>query len=199
MFRELAQGNELVSAYSTNWNLFVRNMTNNAIVYMKPQWYGDCNCATSAACTQPSELFLSGFVVSCFPLESFLRSTIECLYVQSCVDQMVSYVGANYTPSVLNNNSRFVMNVSIDAIVQQMFIEHWSFNISFESFFEQCRPTSCSYTLIERHDLLDVATTLLGLHGGVTITLRFAVPLMVRLCYKLIRKRRQTTSEVMPM
>ncbi|CAF3729742.1 unnamed protein product [Rotaria socialis] len=198
MFRGLAQGNGLVSAYSTNWNLFIPNMTENAVVYIRPQLYENCSCAISSACIQPSQPFLPGFVVGCMPLESFLRSTIECLYKRSCVDQMVSGADANYTPRVLNMSSRFAESESITVIVQQMFIEQWSSNVSYDSFFEQCKPTSCSYALVERHAILDIATTLLGIYGGITVGLRLIAPLLVQFWHNIFRKIRQTSSTLVP-
>ncbi|CAF1537727.1 unnamed protein product, partial [Adineta ricciae] len=80
MLLGMAQGNGLVSAYSMNWGMFLPNLTKDATIYTKARIYNDCNCATSATCTQSSIPYVPGYVVGCLPLQSLLRSTLECFY-----------------------------------------------------------------------------------------------------------------------
>ena len=174
MLLGMAQGNGLVSGYSTNWGIFLPNMTKDATIYTKARIYDECNCATSASCNQSSTPYVPGFVVGCLPLESFLRSTFECLYNQSCVDTISSYINASIIPRALNNtNSRFASYLITNDIVQEMFIESWSLNVSYENFFQQCQPNSCSYTLIGRNNILLMLLQLIvGLYGGLTVLLK---------------------------
>jgi len=200
MFRGLVQGNGLVSVYSTNWNLFLPNLTIDNTIYMKSQSYGECDCATSSSCIQNSTPYLPGYVVGCLPLESFLRSTLECLYDQLCVNQMSSYVESSYFPTALNRtNSRFTVNTSVNIIVEEMFIEAWLFNKSYENFFQECQPISCSYISSERYNLIYVITTLLGLYGGISILLKLLVPFIMRRLYECINRFRRRNRQVMPI
>jgi hypothetical protein len=198
MLLGMAQGNGFVSGYSTNWGLFLPNMTSDATIYTQARIYDGCNCATSASCIQSSKPYVPGFVVGCLPLQSFLRSTFECLYNQSCVDIISSYVNASVIPRALSNTSRFASNLLTNDIVQEMFIESWSLNVSYENFFQQCKPISCSYTLIGRYNVLYVVTTIVGLYGGLTVLLKLVVPVAVHRIHKLVRRQRHTNIQVAP-
>ncbi|CAM2730546.1 unnamed protein product, partial [Rotaria socialis] len=141
--RGLIQGNGLVSAYSTNWYPFTYRIDSGETIYFKPQYYGSdrCNCATSATCTQPSTPFIDGYLVGCTPLEALLQSTIECLYEQSCVDLLGIYLNMslpNSSISLKKNETRFSSTNTTDSIVQQMFVETCSSNVSYNQYFEQC-------------------------------------------------------------
>jgi len=199
MFRGLAHSNGLLSGYITNWNLIYRNLT-IAFLYMKPQWHGGCNCATSSACVEPTMHFIRGLVVGCLPLDSFLRSTLECFYDQLCVNEMATYFDASNHPRAMNNTgSHFDASVSANTIMEKMFIESWSSNASYEEFFRQCQPTLCSYLLIERHSILFAVTTVIGLYGGLTILLKLVVPFVMSQLHKLVRRFRQNNSQVAPI
>ena len=201
MFRGLTQGNGLVSVYATNGDLFLlQNLTADQTIYMKFQSYGECDCGLTASCVQNSIPYIPGYVIGCLPLESFLRSTFECLYDQICVDQMSSYVNSSYFPkSLVNFNSRFAKNTTISDIVEEMFIESWFNNVSYENFFEECQPNSCSYTITERYNVIYVITTLLGLYGGITILLKLIVPRVARQLHKYIDRCHRTNDQVMPL
>ena len=191
MLLGMAQGNGLVSGYSTNWGIFLPNMTKDTTIYTKARTYGECNCAISASCTAPSIPHVPGFVVACLPIESLLRSTFECLYNQTCVDTISTYIKASKIPNALNiTQSRFAPSIITNDLVEKMFIESWSINVSYEHFYQQCQPKSCSYTLIERHNILYVLTTIVGLYGGLTVLLKLLVPFAVRRIHTLIRRRR---------
>ncbi|CAF1007699.1 unnamed protein product [Adineta steineri] len=196
MIRGLIQGNGLVSAYSTNWYPFTYRIDSGETIYFKPQYYGSdrCNCATSATCTQPSTPFIDGYLVGCTPLEALLQSTIECLYEQSCVDLLGIYLNMslpNSSISLKKNETRFSSTNTTDSIVQQMFVETCSSNVSYNQYFEQCKPDSCSVTLFESGSFIIVVTTILGLYGGLTTFLKLVIPFLVFSTYKLLRKYKQ--------
>ncbi|UJR22378.1 hypothetical protein I4U23_025440 [Adineta vaga] len=200
MLLGMAQGNGLVSAYSTNWDIFLPNMTKDATIYTKARVYNVCNCAISASCNQSSIPYVPGYVVGCLPLQSLLRSTLECFYNQSCINMITSYVNVLIVPQKLNlTNTRFLPNLLIDNLVQEMFIEFWSLNVSYEKFFQQCQPMFCSYKLIDRYNVLYVVTTIVGLYGGLTVLLKLVVPFIVRRLYDLFRQNRRINIQVLPI
>jgi hypothetical protein len=199
MFRGLAQGNGFISVYSTNWNLYVRDLIIDQRIYTKSQSYGNCDCATSSLCIQNAMPNVLGYVIGCLPLESSLQSTFECLYNQSCVNQMALYVQSQYIAKALDGTeSKYTLNTSINTIVEQLFIETWSINVSYGNFFTQCLPTSCSYTRVEQYNVIYVITTLLGLYGGITILLKLFVPFTVSQFYKCIHRFQPRNRQVMP-
>ncbi|CAF0984298.1 unnamed protein product [Adineta steineri] len=67
-----------------------------------------------------------------------------------------------------------------------MFVETCSSNVSYNQYFEQCKPDSCSVTLFESGSFIIVVTTILGLYGGLTTFLKLVVPFLVFSIYKLI-------------
>ncbi|CAF2032176.1 unnamed protein product [Rotaria magnacalcarata] len=78
-----ANGLVFVFVYSSNWRMLpVRDdiNTQSAIISYEPQYYGECNCATTATSTQQLEPVIPGYVVGCLSLEARLQSTIECRY-----------------------------------------------------------------------------------------------------------------------
>ena len=149
LFRGIAQGNAFVSLYSTNWYPVLNNWVSDGKVYLHPQYYGNCSCLASAFCTQPSVPYIQGYLVGCTSLEALLQSTIECLYEQTCLDLLIMYLDLPSTlPQQLNRNeTRFSANATINSVFQEMFIETCSSTISYNRFFDQCHPLSCSVTV----------------------------------------------------
>jgi hypothetical protein len=199
MLLGMAQGNGLVSAYSTNWALLLPNLTKDATIYTKARIYGTCNCATSPACTQSTIPHVPGIVIGCLPLENFLRSTFECLYNQSCIDMMSIYVNASTSPRALNTrDTRFDSSIHSKYIVERMLIESWSINTSYDKFFGQCRPVTCSYTIIERYNIVYVITTIVSLYGGLTVLLKLIIPIVVYQMNRFMRRYRRRHVQVAP-
>jgi hypothetical protein len=199
MLRGFSQGSAFISIYSTNWKVYLRNLSVDPSIYFKSQSYGECDCAISSTCIQNSIPYIPGYVVGCSPLESLLRSTLECFYDQLCINKMSSLVNSSFIPKSLNkSNSQFNLNISINEIVQQMFIESWSINISYRNFFEECQINSCSYIQIEQHNIIYVLTTLIGLYGGINILLKLIIPPFMHQIYKLIQRFYRTNLQVIP-
>ncbi|CAF1335115.1 unnamed protein product [Adineta steineri] len=196
MIRGLMQGNGFISAYSTNWYYVTKNIVLQAILYLKPQYYGSdmCNCATLSTCTQSSTPYIKGYLVGCTPLESLLQSTLECLYEQSCIDLLTTYLNMSLSNHLLPLNkseTRFSSNDTVNYIVEKMFVETCLSNVSYNQFFEECKPDYCSVTVFETASFVIVITTILGLYGGLTTFLKLVVPFLVFSTYKLVRKYKQ--------
>ena len=175
--RGMIQSNALVSLYSTNWFPVIHNWLYYANVYMQPQFYGNCSCFTSSSCTQPSNPFIRGYLVGCNPLESLLRGSIECLYEQTCIDDITKYINlSSPAPNPLNiRQTRFDPKETVDRMIEEMFIENCLSNVSYSQFFDQCYPVSCTITLDRGKTLITVVAVLLGLYGGLTVVLKLVV------------------------
>jgi hypothetical protein len=165
-----------------------------------------CYCVSARNCSVPSHIFdtdrglaqnifppemmpeslrlanVSGFFFGCFPVESLVQSTLECLFDWSCLKTIFKYIpSSNITGVYALNTSqtRFAPNTSIEIIINELFIERWSMKPSFSDYYAQCAPILCTYTLSKRNNSLYVLTKLLGLYGGLTAALHFCVPLIV--------------------
>jgi hypothetical protein len=82
--------------------------------------------------------------------------------------------------SVLNTSqTNFAPSMSIEEILNELFIQNWTTTQSFSNYFKQCAPILCTYTSIQRNNALYVLTKLLGLYGGVAAALRLCVPVII--------------------
>jgi hypothetical protein len=73
-------------------------------------------------------------------------------------------------------------------------MEEWSTKIFYDRYFAQCAPTMCSYSYIDNANPLYVATTLLGLYGGLRVVLSWWCPQLVKLIRRIrihCKKKRQ--------
>ena len=77
-------------------------------------------------------------------------------------------------PPTLNANviSRFKTSTTVQSMVEQLMLESWSQNVTYESYFNQCAPRYCTYSVIERRDVVFLITLLLGVFGGLSLLLR---------------------------
>ena len=92
----------------------------------------------------------------------------------------------NYT-----NSSPFAPTTSIYTILERLTIEQWSKNISYQSFFDQCAPEYCTYSINQRRDILLIITVLLGFFGGLNVTLKLLTPMIIRFISWIITHRRR--------
>ncbi|CAF1297815.1 unnamed protein product [Rotaria sordida] len=156
----------------------------------------------------PPGLFLPGLVVGCLPYDGLRMSTLECFFSSSCISTILTYLEyytqidgsppINFVPptvlpitiSPLDNStpSRFSKNTSIGILLDEYFLEEWTVTSSYEDYFAACAPTHCNFEYVTRNNLLYVATSVLGLYGGLMIGLRFITWNAIRL-YRLMKTR----------
>ena len=60
-------------------------------------------------------------------------------------------------------------------------VEQWSNTTDYETFFTECAPNYCAYTITERPNLIIIITTLIGLVGGLNIALHMTSPVVIRM------------------
>lgn len=202
------QGNELQVVLSTSTimieNIFIKDGSLMQIpVSFRYNAAPDCLCTLNRSCSAPSAFFdidtkkirlyivssseilanVSGFIVGCSPVESLLQSTLECLFDMSCLDIIHTFI-----PSTSNitgiyglnkNQTQFDSNMTVQMIINKLFIENWSMKLSFSDYDTYCAPIQCAYTVVQRNNALYVLTKLLSLYGRLTVTLRLLVPIIV--------------------
>ena len=177
-------------------------------VYPSTYNNGTCDCSNKFTCTQQIVLKMNttyipvpGWYIGCYMIDSLLDSTLECYYNQTCIQLIynsfstVNLYGVQWNtstpqPQSLNVSQsligRFPMNSTIRDCLQELLVETWNPTTDFNSYYEQCQPTGCSYTLNIRKDLLVVVTTLVGLLGGLSAALNVLAPIAVRIIYDFI-------------
>lgn len=217
-YQDIAQSNSLMSLFAMNWNSILINtidqddevVANTPIVYNR-----SCSCATSRQCLQAAGIYsydgtllytIDGLMHGCFFIDSFLASSLSCFYSDACLHDLTEHMNEGAPPydgfSPWRDISSSMLMGSMDAtllkyfsvddkfkkIVEEAFIDVWSIDVSYESFFRQCAPKYCSYTKTKRFDVLYVVTTFLSLYGGLTFVFKLIIPIIVRLSLKLKRK-----------
>jgi hypothetical protein len=197
MIRDTTQANALLSALKTNYVLYHAGapdlVLSATMVYSR-----NCSCGSSSTCSQPAfidniamipDLFdVPGFFVGCSMIEALLPSTLECFYSQPCIDQLQSYLNISSRMNVIALDaslpSQYTENTTIEELVNSLMIEQWNLSTTYENYYNECRPLQCTYILETRNNVVYIVTTLFG---GLTTTLKFILPRLI----KLIRKKRQ--------
>lgn len=213
------RANAFLSIYGTDFEFPVRFPTYTIntypqlaiFAYAEPVIYDDgCSCGMFSNCTTQATIMqtnpsrnitLNGLKMGCTPSESFLASTLECFYNQSCLDLIQQF--ANYpnslTPLSSTNLRRFSENTTITELVNNLFVENWSTKMNYSSYYEQCAPSLCSYISVENFNVLYSVTVILGIQGGLTIVLKWLCPKLIRIGAKLHRHRKNRITPVDPV
>ena len=198
LIRIINDGNALISSYGTNFEyVFYLDYSGERFATTRPIIYdNNCSCGLNRNCTTDA-LFIErnsslivpieGLKMGCTPTESLYASTLQCFYNSSCIDLLQQYSNdTSPSPSPLSRTeSRFAINLTISELVKELFIENWTTNINYSSYFEQCAPIFCEYSYVQKLNSLYTFTLLLGLHGGLTIVLEWICPKTVKLIYKI--------------
>ncbi|CAF4367003.1 unnamed protein product, partial [Adineta steineri] len=192
-------GNAIISAYATNYEYLLPERSENIIAdyVMRTQgivYDNNCSCALNASCTTSASFIqtnssetvpIQGLRMGCTPTESFFASTLECFYNLSCINLIYEHI--NYSSNV--NNTNVLEPPSIDApvidLINKLFIDNWSITINYTLYFNQCLPTICSNTYIQKLNSLYTITRLLGLCGGLTVVLTWICPTFMCLLAKI--------------
>ena len=201
--RDLQNANQVMSIFSTNWVYSPIQYDPNRIglaIPLEPVSHGNCSCATSSSCIEPvlhNNQIVPGFVIGCQPMESLWRSTLACLYNQTCIDQ-ININRLSVTPLSVEFNSSFSIHRTVEELIDNALDQQWSIAINYTKFFSECQPANCFYSTNRQRGVIQIIVTLLGLYGGLTVALRTIVPYMIGLVYKITLKCRTTRSTVQP-
>ncbi|CAF4554850.1 unnamed protein product, partial [Rotaria socialis] len=149
--------------------------------------------ATNNSLTDDPIYVIPGYYVRCFPIESLLGSTLECFYDNhSCLTIVGNIINetliSNLTRLNSSQSSRFPINSPIGDLVIELFIESWSETLLYSSYFAQCQPTSCFYTVIKRKSFIEIVTLVSGLVGGASIILRLVCPYVILVSIYIFRR-----------
>lgn len=209
LVRTIIMRNNLLSGLQTNRILLYQIDSNGRYSIMdNPLLYGKdnesfCSCQTDLDCGldgpyitnvfgEPSHfndpdhskklMVLRGLNIGCMPVDSIFSSTLECLYNQTCLDEFISFFPTTekFTAMIKSEKTRFGLNSRVKVIVDDLMLEEWMSNISYDKYYTQCAPNLCSYSIVERHDFLFVLMKLIRLLGGLTLIFSVIIPRIVQ-------------------
>ena len=204
LLRSTTHASTFVSSYFSNWYWWVKpDRTSMTLPTTAVTMNDGCSCATRSDCVESGGIYRSysdiqyfempGWHIGCSPVETLLRSTFECLYNQTCIDALIHYASTDeeffFGPihiSAMNSTlpSRFKTNSTIEKMVEALFVEQWQINMTYSSFYHQCAPMHCTYTFKKRNNPVYQISAMLGLYGGLSMSLRFIVPYTIALALK---------------
>lgn len=206
MFRETMAANALYSALLTNYASTVLDDNSTEIyrkqVFYSKTYTSQnnvtCTCKTNPiTCNQLSGIYngpswipdltllfvVPGFHTACLIVDTIFLSTLECYFNQSCIDIIYNLTAAkslapfNATAMKYNSSqSQYKTTTRIQFIVEQLMLEEWNDNTSFNRYYSECNPTMCIYTYNQRADAIYIFTTFIALIGGLQTVLRVIIP-----------------------
>ena len=196
------QANALLSALTTNYFLKIENGT-NFINVQEIDYRDNCHCSHSSACINLVPVFdpfpaitgwvVPGFYSGCFIVEALRQSRIECLYNQTCLDELQVRLRSKTSLDIValdpSMSERYHPTTPIGVMVDALMVEEWNWTIEHDKYYGVCKPAECSYTMITRNGVITIMTTLVGLIGGLVTALRLMVSRLV-LAIRWMRKRR---------
>ncbi|CAF4031279.1 unnamed protein product, partial [Adineta steineri] len=174
-----------------------------------------CSCSPNGQCTDVMSFFyytgldntspyylnftISDLQVGCYVLPSVLNSSLSCFFNQTCLDMIKNVIKNEVEPDqfvdiqILDiNSTRFPPHTRIQIILDNLMIETWNENISYEKYYEKCAPEQCTYTYTSRNNPVQIITTLIGLFGGLSVALKIIVSLIVRRIRNRMRPHEET-------
>lgn len=185
LIRLMSNNNTIISLFQTNWKwtdmIFVNTNHHVKGIHTKSMVYnGTCDCALSSECIQEIST-TPGLFVGCYPLEALLKSNLQCLYNQSCI-YLLQPTNGYSTPLNSSISTRYPLNSSIETILNELMVEQWFTNISYDNYYNACYPSYCLYSFMSHHPTLDILSSLLGLYGGLLIIITALVTMFVDTC-----------------
>ncbi|CAF1497246.1 unnamed protein product [Adineta steineri] len=203
-------GNAFVSSYFLNWYWWRDiNSTITTIPISPIIMENGCSCGTQSDCIDSGGIYydttnrqafaMPGLYIGCSVVETLLYSTFECLYNQACINLLLNYITTvsaryDYRMNILALNSsivsRFKTNTMIQILADELFIEEWKINSSYSLFYSQCAPIYCSYETQKDNYAIYNISKILDLYGGLTVSLRFIIPLLTKIISNIIKRCR---------
>lgn len=131
------------------------------------------------------EWIVPGFLIGCYPLESLLQSTLECLYNITCIHKLKNkhqIATMNIRPL---NATLSSPNVTVQSLMNALMVDRWESTISYDRYYASCAPLSCTYVIRERANSLYMITAIIGLFGGLTAALAIIAPILMKIVRSL--------------
>jgi hypothetical protein len=203
--RDAISGNGFLSGILTNFNLGFTYDSSQGGYRIVPKYktYNEpymCDCSITSSCVSPAAIHdnvtgniifvIPGLFTGCLLVEAMRQSNLQCLYNQTCLNQIKNYTRPSIPSSAkaldISIRSRYNVSTNISEILANLMVETWIENISYSGYYNQCQPVQCTYTTVGKNSVIYIVTALFGLCGGLCKALYFLIPNIV----KIIRRRR---------
>ena len=138
---------------------------------------------------------IPGLYIGCTPLNSLLKSNLQCFYDSQCL----TYLFNRTDIEPLNNQielSNYSLNTPIETLVEQLFIENIKINYYFNELYDECKPILCSYSYNSKGTITFIFLTVLSLIGGLSVVLKVLSTYLVKLIEIIKRKFLKQTNTI---
>lgn len=115
----------------------------------------------------------------CYPLVALLQTSLTGFFDHDYIDSSNTFQALNYTTEL--NTSRFSLDTTIAMLVNQLMVEEYTHSISYEDYYNECGPSSCSYSYENKANAVTNITTIVALFDGLVIVCRVVVVLMMKI------------------
>ncbi|CAF1160810.1 unnamed protein product [Adineta steineri] len=138
-----------------------------------------------------------GVLVGGFILDSVLQSNLSCLYNESCLSKLNTYLNDslspfNATPLAVPSSASSLP--TINDLTKKLMVDFWQLNSSYQHYFNACNPLTCTYTYTHQFDILFIITTVISFIGGIVTVLMIVILPTV----KFLRKKVNTFNRLLP-
>ncbi|CAF3814784.1 unnamed protein product [Rotaria magnacalcarata] len=112
-----------------------------------------------------------GFFGACTPYEAIFQAKFICLYDIKCIKKLTHYfprlVQLMSTIQPLNTSvpSKYPRNVTVNHLIQEIFLEQWRVSIDYIKYFAACAPKICTYSYTKQINFAYTITMLISLPG----------------------------------
>lgn len=177
-----------------------------------------CSCVWNNQCQQPMGFvcstldcvanhhfyvqFIQGLYMGC-DLFSFQSSSLSCFYDQTCVQllkdlRLLEYDNI-YLPVDLSGIDALNMTGYYDYLpsesVLQLFSVHFlaksTVDANYTAYFQECQVKACTYSVTGRKSFILIVTVIIGILGGLNVTLRLSVPIIIVVIRKFVQTFRR--------
>ncbi|CAF1237186.1 unnamed protein product [Adineta ricciae] len=203
LIQETTYANQLITPSETNYRYVVQNKSNNVSVHLITINNQSCSNFIHKECKNQYLLhgtLLDGLYASYYPVQSALLSQIKTLYNTSFMNTFQSpfcEFDSNRCVKALSKLINFPINATFALLSKKLFIELWNRTYNYTSYYERCKPNSCSYMIETKLDIASVISIIISLCSGLSALLRFLSPIIAIIifssCYKQTHHER--TSE----
>nr|AEN94405.1 hypothetical protein [Adineta vaga] len=211
MIEQTSQSNALLSAKLTNYGIYIYDGYSH--LYPYTYWYDNCSCVIAARCGYDARvheyhgssevLVTPGMISGCYIVGSLLDTDFRCFYNQTCISKFQSFLDGTSPMNVTTLDPslliQFIVNSTVEQILNKMMVEEWNTSIIYEDYYKECHPSECTYINQTKNTAIYIVTTIIGLIGGLMMMLRLLVPLSVTHIMRCIRQWKNRHNRVTPM
>ncbi|CAF1055740.1 unnamed protein product [Adineta steineri] len=228
--------NMVVNRLDTYWELFFGYLPNNITSdgwVAQPYTLGEnCLYQSSVYCSTTTGIYLRklsnetspilwwgvkyqaelqfevpGVLVGTYILYAVLQSNLACLYNESCLSKLNTYLNDslypfNATPLAVRSSASSLP--TINDLAKQLMVDFWQLNLSYQHYFNACNPLTCTYTYTHQFDILFIITTVISFIGGIVKVLMIIILPTVEFLRKKVKtfnrllSSSSSSSEVVP-